>query len=224
VCPNPLVVDFQSLPDCGRACVRSELEANGCPADYSESSSTAQFNRNCFCRLESNATLQQSCLAAASCNETASEAQDTLNLLYQQNCVYAQDNSGQNDIETTGDQVVQSASSSGGSIDNVNLWLSIFGSLVALIAFTSAVMIWVKRVVSFATSPRLGFILILLSGGMQDRPEGGTLLIPHRTGHEMQRLNDVPLHNTSTSWEVIKTPTAPRTPIVRTRDCFLGLR
>jgi hypothetical protein len=171
VCPNPPVVDFQPLPDCGRACVRSELEANGCPADYSESSSTAQFNRNCFCRLESNATLQQNCLAAASCNDTASQAQDTLNLLYQQNCVYAQDNSGQNDVDTTGDQVVQSASSSGGSINSVNLWLSILGSIVALILFTSGVMAWVKRVVSLLHT-RFGFMLMPLSAGMQERPEG----------------------------------------------------
>ena len=153
VCPNPPVVDFQARPECGRACVRGELESNGCPADYSESSSTGQFNRNCFCRLEINGTLQQSCLTAADCNETAPGALDTLNLFYQQNCVYAQDNSGQNDIETNGDQVVQSASDSNSTVDSVGLWLGIFGSIVGLLAVMTGIVIWFRRAVSFVKSP-----------------------------------------------------------------------
>jgi hypothetical protein len=73
-----------------------------------------------------------------------------LALFYQQNCVYLQDNSGQNDLQANGDKVVQSASDSASTVDNVGLWLGIFGSIVGLLAFASGIIIWCKRIVSFA--------------------------------------------------------------------------
>jgi hypothetical protein len=149
VCPNPPVVDFQVVPECGRACIRSELDSTGCPAVYSDPSGIDQFNRNCFCRLESVGTLQQSCLTAVDCSETAPEANNTLALFYQQNCVYVQNNVNQNEPQSTGDQVVQSASDSTDTVDSLGLWLGIFGSIVGLLAFGAGICLWFKRAVSF---------------------------------------------------------------------------
>jgi hypothetical protein len=182
VCPNPPVVDFQVVPECGRACVRSELVLNGCPVFYSDPSDVDQFNRNCFCRLGSNSTLQQSCLTAAvGCGETALEANNTLTLFYQQNCVYVQNNADQNDQQPTGDQVVQSASDSTGSVGNVGLWLGILGSIVGLAGFVSGIIIWFKRAVSFAKHPVFGFLLTPLSVCMQKKLESGRLTLLPRT-------------------------------------------
>ena len=124
--------------------------------------------------------LQQSCLTAADCNQTAPAALDTLNLFYQQNCVYAQDNSGQNDIETNGDLVVQSASDPNSTVDSVGLWLGIFGSIVGLLAVMTGIVIWFRRAVSFVKSP-VWILLTLLSAGTRERLDGGLLDPPPYT-------------------------------------------
>jgi hypothetical protein len=85
------------------------------------------------------------------------EANNTLTLFYQQNCVYVQNNADQNDQQATGDRVVQSASDSTGTVDNLGLWLGIVGSIVGLAGFITGIIIWFKRAVSFAKHPRFRF-------------------------------------------------------------------
>jgi len=143
ICPNPPVVDFQVVPGCGRACLRSELDSNGCPPVYSDNSGVNQYNRNCFCRLASNG-MQQSCLTSG-CNETASDVNTTLTLFYGQNCVYVQNNAYQSDPQPTADQVIQSASGSGSSVDSLGTMLGIPASIVGLLVFIGSMILWFRR-------------------------------------------------------------------------------
>jgi hypothetical protein len=89
------------------------------------------------------------CLNSTACDETATDANNTLVNYYRETCVYDPTADGEAGLGTAqGDQVVNAPSGSGSSLDKLALWVGLASGFVALIGAVFAVVRCLHRNVS----------------------------------------------------------------------------
>jgi hypothetical protein len=143
-CPNPPNVTLSGLPECSRACFRSAIIPTYCEA---------QITRTCFCRLETEFEGMSECLNSTACDETATDANNTLVDYYRETCVYDPTVDGEGGLDgdtgiAQGDQVVNAPSGSGSSLDKLALGVGLASGFVALVGAVVAAIKCLHRNVS----------------------------------------------------------------------------